>query len=133
MPTAPPVINPPNITGDYSFQASKDVLQSKYADANSWAQWSAALLNTDIASIANLLGTDVIGTNLGDLRTALDAIALYTASGSFTYTAPPTPDYVTIPDYTAPMLGTILDLPQVGTFTTKKEALKARRAAVGAL
>lgn len=117
LPTLPPTPTDVTPSGDYARAQAWSMLLAKNQDAGNWATWAATLLNSDIADINNLLGSDIVGQNITDLAAALSAIQLYTPSGSFTYTAPTAPTYDTVPTYVAQTLGTILDIPAVNAIT----------------
>lgn len=103
-----------DITADSSFVASKEVLQAKYNDAITWAEWAKGDITGHLEDIRNLLGSDIVGGNLAALTAAIDAIALYVPSTvGITYTNPTVPVYDTVPVYTEQTLGTILAIPAV--------------------
>lgn len=56
-----------------------EALQSKYTTAGNWATWATGLVDSNITSISNKLGTDIVGTNLAAVNTAVEAISQYTA------------------------------------------------------
>lgn len=106
------------ITADNSFIASKEVLQAKYNDATTWAEWARGDITGHLEDIRNLLGSDIVGGNLAALTAAIDAIALYVPSTvGITYTNPTVPMYDTVPVYAEQTLGTILAIPAVEAIT----------------
>jgi hypothetical protein len=118
MAGTPPVITDlTDLTTLSSSAAVKTVLDAKYGDASKWAQWAASLLQNDIVEINKLLTDAVVTGDMTALNDAIDAIALYTPGGSFSYTSPDTPSYDTVPTYSAPTLGTLHDIPAVETIT----------------
>lgn len=98
-------------------QAVRNVLDAKYSDAGAWAQWAAKMLEEDIANISNLLGKDIVGTDLANLTAALNTIALYTPPGTFSYTAPTGPVYDTVPAFASQTIGALLAIPAVEAIT----------------
>lgn len=112
-----PVTSDLDITSDYSFLASKEMLQATYENTMKWAQWAGSTLEEKIADLSNLLGSDVVGDNLSAVMAAIDAITLYVPSGTFTYNAPAAQTYDALPTYEAQVLGTILAVPTVDAIT----------------
>lgn len=119
MPISPPPpISTPDPTGDYARAQSWSLITAKYADAGSWAQWAAGILNTELTAIKEKLGKDLVSTDLEAVKTAIDAIVLYDPTGfTASYTAPDAPVFTDVPVYEAQTLGTILTIPAVDAIT----------------
>ena len=69
-----PPITPLDITADYSFQASKDVLQAKYTDTLAWAQWAGQTLNSNIVDIASTLGESTVEADIDALTAEIGTL-----------------------------------------------------------
>lgn len=100
-----------------SFGATATVLKEKYNESMAFADWAKELLTVNTDDIRNRLGTDTVLSDISAIKTAVDAIQLYTPGNAVTYTAPDSPTYLTIPEYTPQTLGTMLAIPAVEAIT----------------
>lgn len=106
-----------DIASDNQQTAVKEILTAKYTDASNWAQYGAQFLDGYLKDIETSIKASTASADLAAVGAALAAIAEYTPTGSFTYTAPTDATYTALPTYTAPTLGTIVSLPAVSAVT----------------
>jgi hypothetical protein len=69
-----PPVTPVDITSDYSFQASKEILQAKYTDTLAWAQWAGSMLSTDLVSLTQTLGSDTVEADIAALTAEIGTV-----------------------------------------------------------
>lgn len=85
----------------YTSASVKEVLETKYNDASSWANYAAHILESKLGSVNAAAEDFDISNFLDEAVSAMNAIPSVTA-GSITYSAPDAPTYDTVPSYTAP-------------------------------
>jgi len=109
MPTFDPIETDSIMTAERVWEA----YTSKYVTAGNYAVWAHTLLETNLKDLRAKLEQDDITPALADLLALANAMSSYIPGTVSDYDAPTAPTYTAIPSYSAPTLGTLLDIPTI--------------------